>query len=302
MAADPLESFGVDVAVASELVGKSTGWEPVVCEPSRVTQFGEVARLRTDSVSPGRAALPPTYLVAQHVDTDALGIPDAPSRLNGGNWYRSGHPAHVGEAVERSTQVVDVLRKQGRGGVLVIYELETSCRRVADGALVATYGHTAIRRYPTSPGTGPEPSPAGREEVAPPAPAAGGGPDGVAVLEVVPSTRDLVRYAASTGDFYEAHYDQAFAHSRGFADVIVHGLLKLAWFAAAALDHTGAGYRIRELKASYRGTDLVGRPFTVWCATTAGRAGDGPLELKLSGVSAEGTVTTLGSASLGPLK
>jgi hypothetical protein len=298
MAADALDGMDLGVPMAAELVGKTTRWEPVVCEPSRVAQFAEVARLQAFSASPGRAALPPTYLVAQHIDTGALGIPDAPIRLNGGNWYRAAHPAHVGEALERSTHVVDVVRKGGRSGVLVIYELETSCRRVADGALVATLGHTTIRRYPTPPRAGPEPSRAVRDFSTSPAAASGELAAGIAVLEVVPSSRDLVRYAASTGDFYEAHYDQAFARSRGFADVIVHGLLKLAWFATAALEHVGAGYRIREVRASYRGTDLVGRAFTVWCATAAGLAGEEPVEVRLSGVSADGTVTTLGSASL----
>ncbi|MEO8898152.1 MAG: MaoC family dehydratase N-terminal domain-containing protein [Candidatus Dormibacter sp.] len=287
-----------DVPVASELVGTTTAWEPMVCEATRVAQFAEIARLPSQTLSAGKTPLPPTYLVAQHVDTGALGIPDAPIRLNGGNWYRADHPAQAGEALERSTRVVEVVRKQGRSGVLVMYELEISCRRVADGALVATNGHTTIRRYPTAAGSERRAASPGPPKNASRAPAAAEPPAGVAVLEVVPSSRDLVRYAAATGDFYEAHYDQAFARSRGFPDIIVHGLLKLAWFATAALDHVGGGYSIHDVRASYRGTDLVGRAFTVWCATTAGAAGEGPLEVRLTGVSADGTISTVGSASL----
>ena len=44
-----------------------------------------------------------------------------------------------------------------------------------------------------------------------------------------PTTRQLVRYAGVSGDFYEIHYDNDFAKSTGLSGVILHGALKSAF-------------------------------------------------------------------------
>ena len=56
--------------------------------------------------------------------------------------------------------------------------------------------------------------------------------DELEVLEKNPSTRQLVMYAGASGDYYEIHYDQEFARSRGLPDPIVHGALKSAFLAS----------------------------------------------------------------------
>ena len=49
------------------------------------------------------------------------------------------------------------------------------------------------------------------------------------VLEKHPSTRQLVKYAGASGDFYEIHYDLEFARTTGLEGVIIHGALKNAF-------------------------------------------------------------------------
>src|SRR5229473_1246662 len=40
------------------------------------------------------------------------------------------------------------------------------------------------------------------------------------------STQQLVQWAAASGDFYQIHYDVAFAKNNKLDDIIVHGALK----------------------------------------------------------------------------
>ena len=42
-------------------------------------------------------------------------------------------------------------------------------------------------------------------------------------LEKQPTTQQLVKYAGASGDFYQIHYDTAFAQSTGLSGVIIHG-------------------------------------------------------------------------------
>jgi acyl dehydratase len=50
--------------------------------------------------------------------------------------------------------------------------------------------------------------------------------DALPTLVKEPTTRQLVKYAGASGDYYEIHYDHHFALNAGLKDgVIVHGLL-----------------------------------------------------------------------------
>lgn len=44
-----------------------------------------------------------------------------------------------------------------------------------------------------------------------------------------PTTRQLVKWAGASGDYYEVHYDKDFAQDKGLQGVIVHGRLKAAF-------------------------------------------------------------------------
>jgi len=124
---------------------------------------------------------------------------------------------------------------------------------------------------------------------------------GVAVhpLVVTPTSRDLVVWAAATGDFYEAHYDLEYARSHGLPGVIVHGTLKLAYFARAITSWAGPDCFVRRISAEYRGMDLVNQPFTVQGEVTEVTREQGLLvvTVRLAGVSADGSTSTVGTAT-----
>jgi acyl dehydratase len=119
-------------------------------------------------------------------------------------------------------------------------------------------------------------------------------------LVVTPTSRQLVRYAAASRDFYEAHYDLEFARAAGLPGVILHGLLKLALFGRAVSSWAGADSFIREVSASYRGLDLVNQPFRVAATVVEATTEEGlhVVTLELKGISAEGKETTQGTATV----
>lgn len=78
------------------------------------------------------------------------------------------------------------------------------------------------------------------------------------VLEKHPSTRQLVKYAGASGDFYEIHYDLEFARSTGLEGVIIHGALKNAFLAQIVTDWMGSAGRLKKLSVQYRGMDTPG--------------------------------------------
>lgn len=304
VASDTAGSGGQGATTADDPLGRRTGWVPVACDPWRASLLQEVSGLDTPpyrrTTEPG-ALLPPSYLSAQYINTFDLAIPDAPARLNGGNRCCWETTVRTGEALERQSTVVDVSHKTGRTGRLVLYEIETIYRRADSHEVVARAWNTAIRRYPAE--TAGEGSP----EARPPAGSGSGGqagsegaapavpPGAEEVLRVRPTSRDLVRYAVATDDLYEAHYDLAFARAGGLPGVIVHGLLKLAWFARAAVEYCGPGTFVREIAGFYRGIDLVGEWFSVWCRPEPqDPSGAGRRRLSLYGVSANGAVSTSG--------
>jgi len=115
-------------------------------------------------------------------------------------------------------------------------------------------------------------------------------------LVVTPTSRQLVRYAAASRDFYEAHYDLEFARAAGLPGVILHGLFKLAMFGRAATSWAGPDCFVRELSATYRGIDLVKEPFRVVATVVEATTEDGLhiVTLEMKGTSANGVDTTFG--------
>src|SRR2546427_10295631 len=88
-----------------------------------------------------------------------------------------------------------------------------------------------------------------------------------------PTTRQLVQYAGAQGDFYEIHYDQAYAQSVGLPGVILHRLLKAAFLGQLVTDWLGDRGTLKTFEGRYRGLDVPARPFP-----RRGRVkrGDGP--------------------------
>ena len=75
-----------------------------------------------------------------------------------------------------------------------------------------------------------------------------------------PTTRQLVRYAGASGDFYEIHYDKDFAIGNNLPGPILHGALKNAFLGQLITDWIGEGGTLRRLACQYRGMDEPGKP------------------------------------------
>ena len=117
-------------------------------------------------------------------------------------------------------------------------------------------------------------------------------------LEKKPTTRQLVRWAGASGDFYEIHYDKDFALGNALPGVIVHGALKSAWLGQLLTDWVGEGGRVKKYGCSYRGMDVPGDTLTCRGKVTRKYVeGDEHLvELEIWLENGQGQKTTPGSA------
>lgn len=111
-----------------------------------------------------------------------------------------------------------------------------------------------------------------------------------------PTTRQLVQYAGAQGDFYEIHYDQAFAQGVGLPGVILHGLLKAGFLAQLVTDWLGDRGTLTSFEVSYRGIDVPGRPYR--CRGRVTRVDGDQVELEVWGEDSDGNRTTVGKASV----
>ena len=111
-----------------------------------------------------------------------------------------------------------------------------------------------------------------------------------------PTTRQLVQYAGAQGDFYEIHYDQAYAQSVGLPGVILHGLLKAAFLGQLVTDWLGDRGTLETFEVSYRGIDVPGRPYRCLGKVTAVRGDEADLEVW--GEDPDGHRTTVGTATV----
>jgi hydroxyacyl-ACP dehydratase HTD2-like protein with hotdog domain len=111
-----------------------------------------------------------------------------------------------------------------------------------------------------------------------------------------PTTRQLVQYAGAQGDFYEIHYDQAYAKSVGLPGVILHGLLKGAFLAQLVTDWLGDKGTLETFEVSYRGIDQPGRPYR--CRGKVTKVDGNNVELEVWGEDESGKRTTVGTATV----
>ena len=111
-----------------------------------------------------------------------------------------------------------------------------------------------------------------------------------------PTTRQLVQYAGAQGDFYEIHYDQAYAKSVGLPGVILHGLLKAAFLGQLISDWLEERGRLKTFEVSYRGIDMPGQPCR--CRGRVTKVEGDEVEIEVWGEDEDGKRTTLGSATV----
>jgi len=109
--------------------------------------------------------------------------------------------------------------------------------------------------------------------------------------------RQLVMWAAASGDFYEIHYDAAYARSIGLPGIVVHGALKHALLGDLLHRWVAPGGRILSFGCSYRELD---RPGDLRCRGRVQRLsrerGEHRVELDIWVEDEQGRVTTPGSA------
>jgi acyl dehydratase len=111
-----------------------------------------------------------------------------------------------------------------------------------------------------------------------------------------PTSRQLVQYAGAQGDFYEIHYDQAYAKSVGLPGVILHGLLKAGFLAQLVTDWLGDQGTLESFEVSYRGIDEPGHAYR--CRGRVTRVEGRKVDLEVWGEDEAGKRTTVGTATV----
>ena len=130
--------------------------------------------------------------------------------------------------------------------------------------------------------------------------------DDVAVDDEIPplvkhcTPRQLVMWAAASGDFYEIHYDADHARSIGLPGLVVHGALKNAFLGQLVHDFCAPGGRVVRFGCSYRGMDYPGGDLR--CRGVVRRTylaeGEHHVELEIWVEDPDGKVTTPGTATV----
>jgi acyl dehydratase len=105
-----------------------------------------------------------------------------------------------------------------------------------------------------------------------------------------------VQYAGAQGDFYEIHYDQAYAKSVGLPGVILHGLLKAAFLGQLITDWLGDRGSVKTFEVSYRGIDQPDHPYR--CRGRVTKVDGEEVELEVWGEDEGGKRTTVGTATV----
>jgi acyl dehydratase len=112
--------------------------------------------------------------------------------------------------------------------------------------------------------------------------------------------RQLVMWAAASGDFYEIHYDVEYARSIGLQGLVVHGALKNAFLGHLLPEWVAPAGRIVRYGCSYRGLDFPDQDLRCRGTVTdiADRDGEHLVDLDIWIEDPSGTVTTPGTATV----
>ncbi len=115
-----------------------------------------------------------------------------------------------------------------------------------------------------------------------------------------PTTRQLVRYAGASGDFYEIHYDKDYAMGNDLPGPILHGALKSAFLGQLLTDWIREGGTLRRLTCQYRGMDVPGDKLTASGKVTRKyqESGRRLVDCEIWLDNGQGERTTLGSATV----
>jgi len=136
-----------------------------------------------------------------------------PRRMWAGSQFEFHAPLRIGDAVTRTSTIVDVTEKSGRTGPLVFVKVRHEIRRRDEQAIALTEFHDIVYRE------APKPS-----DVAPPPKPAPSGSRWE--RSWVPDDVLLFRYSALTFNGHRIHYDRRYVTEvEGYPGLIVHGPL-----------------------------------------------------------------------------
>ena len=136
-----------------------------------------------------------------------------PRRMWAGSDFEFHEPLLVGDALSRTSTIVDVKEKSGRTGTLLFVRVRHEIRRNGEGRVALTEHHNIVYREAAKP-----------DDVAPPPVAA---PAEFAwKRDIVPDDVLLFRYSALTFNGHRIHYDRKYVTEvEGYPGLIVHGPL-----------------------------------------------------------------------------
>ena len=136
-----------------------------------------------------------------------------PRRMWAGSQLLFHAPLRVGDAISRTSTIVDVTEKSGRTGTLIFVKVRHEIRRQNEEAIAITEFHDIVYREAAKP-----------DDVAPPpkqAPAASAWE-----MRWVPDEVLLFRYSALTFNGHRIHYDRRYVTAvEGYPGLVVHGPL-----------------------------------------------------------------------------
>lgn len=136
-----------------------------------------------------------------------------PRRMWAGSDFEFHEPLRIGDALSRTSTIVDIKEKSGRTGNLIFVKVRHEVRRNGAKAVALTEHHNIVYRDAPAPG-----------DVAPPALAAPA--ESAWQRTVVPDDVLLFRYSALTFNGHRIHYDRKYVTEvEGYPGLVVHGPL-----------------------------------------------------------------------------
>jgi 3-methylfumaryl-CoA hydratase len=136
-----------------------------------------------------------------------------PRRMWAGSDFAFHQPLLIGDALARTSTIVDVQEKSGRTGNLVFVKVRHELRRQGASDVALTEHHNIVYRPDASP-----------TDVAPPPQAAPA--QSAWARKIVPSDVLLFRYSALTFNGHRIHYDRKYVTEvEGYPGLVVHGPL-----------------------------------------------------------------------------
>jgi acyl dehydratase len=122
----------------------------------------------------------------------------------------------------------------------------------------------------------------------------------ILAIEKKITTRQLVKWAGSSQDYFEIHYDKDVALEKGLPGVIVHGRIKAAFLGQMLTDWIGEEGTLRRFSCQYKGMDQPGHTLKCLGKVTNKRILDGlnlvDCEVWISNDA--GQITTTGTATV----